>query len=146
MFLILVFFFFKISNLIASEILHCEDINTRVTVMEKWVAVADICRCLHNYNAVLEITSSLNRSSIFRLKKTWLKVSKQVHIHGKPSSGKRHIWLWNTRIKRLCHYDTVLYSLKKKIECLFFYLFLTCWNIYTANHCTNLHYFYFILY
>lgn len=52
--------------------------NTRVAVIEKWVAVADICRCLHNYNAVLEITSSLNRSAIFRLKKTWLKVSKQV--------------------------------------------------------------------
>lgn len=50
----------------------------RVAVIEKWVAVADIGRCLHNYNAVLEITSSLNRSSIFRLKKTWLKVSKQV--------------------------------------------------------------------
>lgn len=53
---------------------------TRVAVIEKWVAVADICRCLHNYNAVLEITSSLNRSSVFRLKKTWLKVSKQVLI------------------------------------------------------------------
>uniref|UniRef100_A0A4W6CF68 Ras protein specific guanine nucleotide releasing factor 1 n=1 Tax=Lates calcarifer TaxID=8187 RepID=A0A4W6CF68_LATCA len=46
--------------------------------IKKWVAVADICRCLHNYNAVLEITSSLNRSSVFRLKKTWLKVSKQT--------------------------------------------------------------------
>lgn len=68
----------KISNLIATEILLSEDVNIRVAVMEKWVAVADICRCLHNYNAVLEITSSLNRSSIFRLKKTWLKVSKQV--------------------------------------------------------------------
>ncbi|KAK3548294.1 hypothetical protein QTP70_009089 [Hemibagrus guttatus] len=67
----------SVSNLIASEILRCEDMNTRVAVMEKWVAVADICRCLHNYNAVLEITSSLNRSAIFRLKKTWLKVSKQ---------------------------------------------------------------------
>ncbi|KAJ8003289.1 hypothetical protein DPEC_G00167880 [Dallia pectoralis] len=70
--------FNDISNLIASEILRCEDVTTRVAVMEKWVAVADICRCLHNYNAVLEITSSLNRSSIFRLKKTWLKVSKQT--------------------------------------------------------------------
>uniref|UniRef100_A0A8C9Y5B3 Ras protein specific guanine nucleotide releasing factor 1 n=1 Tax=Sander lucioperca TaxID=283035 RepID=A0A8C9Y5B3_SANLU len=49
-----------------------------LVVIEKWVAVADICRCLHNYNAVLEITSSLNRSSVFRLKKTWLKVSKQT--------------------------------------------------------------------
>lgn len=71
---------FKISNLIATEILHCEDVVTRVAVIEKWMAVADICRCLHNYNAVLEITSSLNRSSVFRLKKTWLKISKQVCI------------------------------------------------------------------
>ncbi|XP_053479223.1 ras-specific guanine nucleotide-releasing factor 1 isoform X2 [Ictalurus furcatus] len=70
--------FNDVSNLIASEILRCEDVNTRVAVMEKWVAVADICRCLHNYNAVLEVTSSLNRSAIFRLKKTWLKVSKQT--------------------------------------------------------------------
>uniref|UniRef100_A0A3B4WU92 Ras protein specific guanine nucleotide releasing factor 1 n=1 Tax=Seriola lalandi dorsalis TaxID=1841481 RepID=A0A3B4WU92_SERLL len=70
--------FNDISNRIATEILQWDDVNMRVAVIEKWVAVADICRCLHNYNAVLEITSSLNRSSIFRLKKTWLKVSKQV--------------------------------------------------------------------
>uniref|UniRef100_A0A3Q0T3M6 Ras protein specific guanine nucleotide releasing factor 1 n=1 Tax=Amphilophus citrinellus TaxID=61819 RepID=A0A3Q0T3M6_AMPCI len=70
--------FNDMSNLIATEILHCDDVVTRVAVIEKWVAVADICRCLHNYNAVLEITSSLNRSSVFRLKKTWLKVSKQT--------------------------------------------------------------------
>uniref|UniRef100_A0A3Q3IXW7 Ras protein specific guanine nucleotide releasing factor 1 n=1 Tax=Monopterus albus TaxID=43700 RepID=A0A3Q3IXW7_MONAL len=70
--------FNDMSNLIATEILRCEDVVTRVAVIEKWVAVADICRCLHNYNAVLEITSSLNRSSVFRLKKTWLKVSKQT--------------------------------------------------------------------
>ncbi|MGH0153957.1 UNVERIFIED_CONTAM: hypothetical protein FKN15_055780, partial [Acipenser sinensis] len=70
--------FNHISNLIASEILRSEDVNVRVMAVEKWVAVADICRCLHNYNAVLEITSSLNRSAIFRLKKTWLKVSKQT--------------------------------------------------------------------
>uniref|UniRef100_A0A3B4A0M0 Uncharacterized protein n=1 Tax=Periophthalmus magnuspinnatus TaxID=409849 RepID=A0A3B4A0M0_9GOBI len=70
--------FNDISNRIATEILHWDDVNMRVAVIEKWVAVADICRCLHNYNAVLEITSSLNRSSIFRLKKTWLKVSKQT--------------------------------------------------------------------
>uniref|UniRef100_A0A8C2AEG7 Ras protein specific guanine nucleotide releasing factor 1 n=1 Tax=Cyprinus carpio TaxID=7962 RepID=A0A8C2AEG7_CYPCA len=70
--------FNDISNLIATEILRSEDVTVRVAVIEKWVAVADICRCLHNYNAVLEITSSLNRSSIFRLKKTWLKVSKQT--------------------------------------------------------------------
>lgn len=68
----------QISNLIASEIIRQEDVSARASAIEKWVAVADICRCLHNYNAVLEITSSMNRSAIFRLKKTWLKVSKQV--------------------------------------------------------------------
>lgn len=68
----------QISNLIASEIIRQEDVSVRASAIEKWVAVADICRCLHNYNAVLEITSSMNRSAIFRLKKTWLKVSKQV--------------------------------------------------------------------
>ncbi|XP_004999693.1 ras-specific guanine nucleotide-releasing factor 1 [Cavia porcellus] len=70
--------FNDISNLIASEIIRNEDIGARASAIEKWVAVADICRCLHNYNAVLEITSSMNRSAIFRLKKTWLKVSKQT--------------------------------------------------------------------
>ncbi|XP_013931557.1 PREDICTED: ras-specific guanine nucleotide-releasing factor 1 isoform X2 [Thamnophis sirtalis] len=68
--------FNDISNLIASEILRNEDMAARVSTIEKWVAVADICRCLHNYNAVLEITSAFNRSAIFRLKKTWMKVSK----------------------------------------------------------------------
>ncbi|ELK36006.1 Ras-specific guanine nucleotide-releasing factor 2 [Myotis davidii] len=70
--------FNDISNLIASEIIRNEDIGARASAIEKWVAVADICRCLHNYNAVLEIISSMNRSAIFRLKKTWLKVSKQT--------------------------------------------------------------------
>ncbi|NXK97690.1 RGRF1 factor, partial [Formicarius rufipectus] len=70
--------FNDVSNLIASEIIRNEEMTARVSAIEKWVAVADICRCLHNYNAVLEITSSLNRSAIFRLKKTWLKVSKQT--------------------------------------------------------------------
>ncbi|XP_068131069.1 ras-specific guanine nucleotide-releasing factor 1 isoform X2 [Hyperolius riggenbachi] len=70
--------FNHMSNLIATEILHNEDPAVRACTIEKWVAVADICRCLHNYNAVLEITSSLNRSAIFRLKRTWIKVSKQT--------------------------------------------------------------------
>uniref|UniRef100_A0A8C5PQU4 Ras protein specific guanine nucleotide releasing factor 1 n=1 Tax=Leptobrachium leishanense TaxID=445787 RepID=A0A8C5PQU4_9ANUR len=70
--------FNHMSNLIATEILRSEEPMVRSGTIEKWVAVADICRCLHNYNAVLEITSSLNRSAIFRLKRTWVKVSKQT--------------------------------------------------------------------
>lgn len=74
------FFFLKMSNLVASQIMTHTDVGSRSSSIEKWVAVADICRCLNNYNGVLEITSALNRSAIYRLKKTWAKVSKQVDM------------------------------------------------------------------
>uniref|UniRef100_A0A8C5U0U2 Ras protein specific guanine nucleotide releasing factor 2 n=1 Tax=Malurus cyaneus samueli TaxID=2593467 RepID=A0A8C5U0U2_9PASS len=70
--------FNDMSNLVASQIMSYADVPSRASAIEKWVAVADICRCLHNYNGVLEITSALNRSAIYRLKKTWGKVSKQT--------------------------------------------------------------------
>ncbi|XP_074184881.1 ras-specific guanine nucleotide-releasing factor 2 isoform X7 [Rhinolophus sinicus] len=70
--------FNDMSNLVASQIMNYTDVSSRAIAIEKWVAVADICRCLHNYNGVLEITSALNRSAIYRLKKTWAKVSKQT--------------------------------------------------------------------
>lgn len=69
------------SNLVASQIMSYADAPSRASAIEKWVAVADICRCMHNYNGVLEITSALNRSAVYRLKKTWAKVSKQVRGH-----------------------------------------------------------------
>uniref|UniRef100_A0A8C8VI69 Uncharacterized protein n=1 Tax=Pelusios castaneus TaxID=367368 RepID=A0A8C8VI69_9SAUR len=70
--------FNDMSNLVASQIMNYADVGSRANSIEKWVAVADICRCIHNYNGVLEITSALNRSAIYRLKKTWAKVSKQT--------------------------------------------------------------------
>ncbi|XP_061755783.1 ras-specific guanine nucleotide-releasing factor 2 isoform X1 [Nerophis ophidion] len=70
--------FNDMSNLVASQIMTHTDVGSRASSIEKWVAVADICRCLNNYNGVLEITSALNRSAIYRLKKTWAKVSKQA--------------------------------------------------------------------
>ncbi|ELW70006.1 Ras-specific guanine nucleotide-releasing factor 2 [Tupaia chinensis] len=72
------FWLSQMSNLVASQIMNYADVSSRANAIEKWVAVADICRCLHNYNGVLEITSALNRSAIYRLKKTWAKVSKQT--------------------------------------------------------------------
>uniref|UniRef100_A0A671PP50 Ras-specific guanine nucleotide-releasing factor 2-like n=1 Tax=Sinocyclocheilus anshuiensis TaxID=1608454 RepID=A0A671PP50_9TELE len=70
--------FNNMSNLVASQIMAPADVSSRAASIEKWLAVADICRCLNNYNGVLEITSALNRSAIYRLKKTWAKVCKQV--------------------------------------------------------------------
>uniref|UniRef100_A0A6Q2Y521 Uncharacterized protein n=1 Tax=Esox lucius TaxID=8010 RepID=A0A6Q2Y521_ESOLU len=65
--------FNEMSNLVASQIIAHTDVGSRANSIEKWLAVADICRCLNNFNGVLEITSALNRSAIYRLKKTWAK-------------------------------------------------------------------------
>ncbi|XP_045548407.1 ras-specific guanine nucleotide-releasing factor 2 isoform X1 [Salmo salar] len=70
--------FNDMSNLVASQIIAHTDVGSRANSIEKWLAVAGICRCLNNYNGVLEITSALNRSAIYRLKKTWAKVCKQT--------------------------------------------------------------------
>ena len=45
---------------------------------EKWTAVADICRCLHNYNGVMQVCAAFTNSSVYRLRKTWERVSKTV--------------------------------------------------------------------
>lgn len=82
---LLAFALSQMSNLVASQIMNYADVSSRANAIEKWVAVADICRCLHNYNGVLEITSALNRSAIYRLKKTWAKVSKQVSSGVSPT-------------------------------------------------------------
>lgn len=50
----------------------------RVAAIEKWAAVADIARCLHNFNGVLQVCAALSNTSVYRLKKTWEKVSKTV--------------------------------------------------------------------
>ncbi|KAM8854112.1 ras-specific guanine nucleotide-releasing factor 2 isoform 2-T2 [Synchiropus picturatus] len=70
--------FNNMSNLVASQIMAHMEVGSRAGSIEKWLAVADICRCLNNYNGVLEITSALNRSAVYRLKKTWAKVCKQT--------------------------------------------------------------------
>ncbi|XP_072938308.1 ras-specific guanine nucleotide-releasing factor 1-like [Epargyreus clarus] len=68
--------FNHISNLVISEILRKYTLMGRVATIEKWAAVADIARCLHNFNGVLQVCAALSNASIYRLKKTWDKVSK----------------------------------------------------------------------
>ena len=49
-------------------------------VSEKWTAVADICRCLHNYNGVMQVCAAFTNSSVYRLRKTWERISKTVSL------------------------------------------------------------------
>ena len=66
------------SRLVVSEIMTQPDVTSRVQVIEKWTAVADICRVLHNFNGVLQICAAFTNSSVFRLKTTWGRVSRSV--------------------------------------------------------------------
>ena len=68
------------SRLVVSDVITQPDVTKRVQVIEKWSAVADICRCLHNFNGVLQICAAFTNSSVFRLKNTWNRVSKSVNI------------------------------------------------------------------
>ncbi|XP_034244817.1 ras-specific guanine nucleotide-releasing factor 2-like [Thrips palmi] len=68
--------FNQMSALVVSEIVRRPNISARVAAIEKWAAVADIARCLHNFNGVLQICAAFNNNVVFRLKKTWEKVSK----------------------------------------------------------------------
>lgn len=68
--------FNEVSKLVVSEIISRSEVPHRATCIEKWIAVADICRCLQNYNGVLQICAALESSSIHRLKNTWEVVAK----------------------------------------------------------------------
>lgn len=70
--------FNEVSRLVVSEIMRASDITQRLAIIDKWAAVADICRVMHNFNGVLQICAAFTNSSVFRLKKTWDRVQKSV--------------------------------------------------------------------
>lgn len=70
--------FNEISQLVVSEILNSRDLAERVSKLEKWTTIANICRFLKNFNGVLQIMSAFASSSVFRLKETWAQLSKHV--------------------------------------------------------------------
>ncbi|XP_055644260.1 ras-specific guanine nucleotide-releasing factor 2-like isoform X2 [Toxorhynchites rutilus septentrionalis] len=66
------------SRLVCSEIVSRSNMTARVAAIEKWTAVADICRCMHNFNGVLQICAAFTNAAVFRLKKTWDKVPRTI--------------------------------------------------------------------
>lgn len=70
--------FNEVSQLVVSEIIRRNTLSGRIAAIEKWTAVADISRCLHNFNGMLQICAAFTNTSVYRLKKTWEKVSRTV--------------------------------------------------------------------
>lgn len=70
--------FNEVSRLVVSEVVTRTVLQERVACIEKWAAIADICRCMNNYNGVLQICAAFVNSSVYRMKKTWEKVPKST--------------------------------------------------------------------
>ncbi|ESO08236.1 hypothetical protein HELRODRAFT_75379, partial [Helobdella robusta] len=78
--------FNEASRLVVCEIVSRTSVQDRISCIEKWAAIADICRlvqqcryqCLNNFNGVLQICAAFVTSSVYRLRKTWEKLPKQT--------------------------------------------------------------------
>jgi hypothetical protein len=60
-----------LSNLVTDTILQYEDVKKRAAIMEHWIKIAYKLLELNNYDSLIAIISSLNSSTIVRLKRTW---------------------------------------------------------------------------
>jgi len=68
----------KIPYWVATEIITRDNLEERVSVLRKFIQIADHCRAIGNYNGVMEVLSGLNMTAVYRLKKTWASLSARV--------------------------------------------------------------------
>ena len=71
------------SQLVVTEIVNSSSNIQRLEKLEKWTTIANICKFVKNFNGVLQIMSAFASTSVFRLKKTWDKLSKNVNFKTK---------------------------------------------------------------
>jgi len=67
--------FNAMSEYVAVTILAEAELESRVSVVTRFIQVAHELRKLNNFNGVMEILAGLQLTSIFRLKKTWAAIS-----------------------------------------------------------------------
>uniref|UniRef100_A0A8D0FVJ4 Ras-GEF domain-containing protein n=1 Tax=Strix occidentalis caurina TaxID=311401 RepID=A0A8D0FVJ4_STROC len=74
--------FNAVTNCVVSTILKDKELKTRqrAKIIEKWIHTAHECRILKNFSSLRAIIAALQSSSIYRLKKTWVCVSKDMML------------------------------------------------------------------
>ncbi|XP_074669711.1 ral guanine nucleotide dissociation stimulator-like 1 [Strix aluco] len=74
--------FNAVTNCVVSTILKDKKLKTRqrAKIIEKWIHTAHECRILKNFSSLRAIISALQSNSIYRLKKTWVCVSKDMML------------------------------------------------------------------
>jgi len=63
--------FNQVSLWVATEIVETEDLKLRAVILNRFIFIAQRCRELNNFNAVMEILSALQSASVHRLRQTW---------------------------------------------------------------------------
>uniref|UniRef100_A0A8D2PRZ6 Ral guanine nucleotide dissociation stimulator like 1 n=1 Tax=Zosterops lateralis melanops TaxID=1220523 RepID=A0A8D2PRZ6_ZOSLA len=74
--------FNAVTKCVISTILGTRElkIQQRAKIIEKWINIAHECRILKNFSSLRAIISALQSNSIYRLKTTWMFVSKDVML------------------------------------------------------------------
>ncbi|KAF8552770.1 ras GEF [Imleria badia] len=71
--------FIRRSNRIAHWVTYCilckDDPRRRAAIMKHFILIADRCRAIQNFSAMMAIVTGLNSSPIHRLKRSWEQVS-----------------------------------------------------------------------
>ncbi|XP_061201687.1 ral guanine nucleotide dissociation stimulator-like 1 isoform X1 [Neopsephotus bourkii] len=77
-----IFQFNAVTNCVLSTILNSKELKTqqRAKIVEKWIRIAHECRILKNFSSLRAIISALQSNSIYRLKKTWACVPKDIML------------------------------------------------------------------
>jgi hypothetical protein len=70
--------FNAVGHWVTTEILKVEGLKERAQLLGRFIELAAACEKLNNYNAVMEIISGLQASSVYRLKHTWPLVNKSL--------------------------------------------------------------------
>ncbi|XP_065706850.2 ral guanine nucleotide dissociation stimulator-like 1 [Patagioenas fasciata] len=74
--------FNAVTNCVVSTVLQTRELKTqqRAKILEKWIRIARECRILNNFSSLKAIISALQSTSIYRLKKTWACVPKDIML------------------------------------------------------------------
>mmetsp|Transcript_2298 Transcript_2298/g.4760 ORF Transcript_2298/g.4760 Transcript_2298/m.4760 type:complete len:541 (-) Transcript_2298:518-2140(-) len=69
--LMLISHFNRVSRWITTQVVKQPTVRERARCLRLFIDLANACRDLSNFNAVMEIVAALNSSALFRLKRTW---------------------------------------------------------------------------
>eukprot|EP01105_Mastigella_eilhardi_P025274 TRINITY_DN6828_c0_g1_i3.p1 TRINITY_DN6828_c0_g1~~TRINITY_DN6828_c0_g1_i3.p1 ORF type:complete len:896 (-),score=230.67 TRINITY_DN6828_c0_g1_i3:1362-3956(-) len=72
--------FNRVSAWVATQLVTCENLQTRVRLFMRLLAIAQKCYSINNFNSMMQIMSGFHNSSVYRLRHTWEKdASRQTY-------------------------------------------------------------------